>query len=182
MSSALRTALRSCRCLLAGLFAVLAFGPSPAAAAGLRAEGSVIALDDGDSFELRLPSGATIAIRLHAIDAPELVQPHGETARRALNEAIAGRPVRVDCYKRDARDRYVCRAWAGGDDLQLRMLEQGHAWHFTMYVHEQSRRERDLYARAQARARSDRRGLWAQPWPMPPWNCRDELRRLRPCR
>jgi len=105
------------------LFAVLAFGPSPAAAAGLRAEGSVTALDDGDSFELRLPSGATIAIRLHAIDAPELVQRHGEIARRALNDAIAGRPVRVDCYKRDARGRYVCRARAGGDDLQLRMLE-----------------------------------------------------------
>jgi len=51
-----------------------------------------------------------------------------------------------------------------------------------MYVQEQSSRERELYARAQARARADQRGLWTQPWPMLPWNCRDELRQVRPCR
>jgi endonuclease YncB( thermonuclease family) len=170
------------RPLLLALIVFLAGTAPPAAAAGLRAQGTVVALDDGDSFDLQLSPRTTVAIRLHAIDAPELVQPHGEEARQALSETIDGRPVRVDCYKQDPRGRYVCRAWAGGVDLQLRMLEQGHAWHFTMYLDEQSSRERDLYAQAQAQARSNRRGLWRQARPMPPWNCRDELRRLQPCR
>lgn len=180
MSSALHVLL--VRPLLLALVIVWAGAAAPVAAAGLRAEGTVVALDDGDSFDLRLSEGTTVAIRLHAIDAPELGQRHGKAARQALSDAIGGRPVRVDCYKVDPRGRYVCRAWAGGVDLQLRLLEQGHAWHFTQYLDEQSNRERDLYARAQAQARSDRRGLWRQAGPMPPWNCRDELRRLQPCR
>lgn len=151
-------------------------------AAVLRAQGSAFAFDDGDSFELRLSPRRTVSIRLHAIDAPEREQPHGEAAKQALIDAIAGRPVRVDCYKRDPRGRYICRAWAGADDLQLRLLQQGHVWHLTMYLDEQTVDERSTYARAQAQARAERRGLWKQAWPMPPWNCRNESRRLQPCR
>jgi endonuclease YncB( thermonuclease family) len=181
MSSPLPPVSRTCRLPLILLIAVILQGPPPVAAAGLRAHGQVTAFDDGDSFELRLSSRTTVAIRLHAIDAPELVQRHGEAARRALSDVIAGRTVRVECYKRDPRGRHVCRAWAGDEDLQLHMLQQGHAWHFTMYLDEQSIGERSGYARAQARARAARRGLWAQARPMPPWDCRNELRRLRTC-
>ncbi len=174
--------LRICVFVSLALHIVMAAAQPTASTAALRARGAALSFDDGDSFELRLPSGAMVSIRLHAIDAPELVQPHGEAARRALIEAIGDRPVRVDCYKRDPRGRHVCRAWAAEVDLQLRMLEQGHAWHFTMYLDEQSGSERRVYARAQAQARASRRGLWMQSLPMPPWNCRSELRRLRPCR
>jgi endonuclease YncB( thermonuclease family) len=175
------------RCgFLLGVLALLALlAPGSAAASTatvLRAHGQAVAFDDGDSFDLRLSARRTVTIRLHAIDAPERVQAHGEAARRALDQAISGRPVRVDCYKRDARGRYVCRAWAGSDDLQLQMLRHGHAWHLMMYLDEQSSAERGQYARAQAQARAARHGLWAQPQPMPPWVCRTQLRRLRPCR
>lgn len=166
--------------LLAAL--ALAAGASAAVAATpLRAEGVAVAYDDGDSFDLRIPGRGLTTIRMHAIDAPELVQRHGDVARRALIEAIGGRPVRVDCYKQDARGRHVCRVWAGADDLQQVMLQQGHAWHMTVYRQEQSSGEYGRYAWAQAQARAARRGLWATPRPLPPWECRARLRRLRSC-
>lgn len=171
-----------CLCLIVPLGLQLQIAAAAASPATLRGQGAAASFDDGDSFELRLSPRRVVTIRLHAIDAPELVQAHGEAAKRALIGAIAGRPVRVDCYKRDPRGRFVCRAWAGEDDLQLRLLQGGHVWHFAMYADEQTARERSLYARAQSLARANRRGLWKQARPMPPWNCRDELRRLRPCR
>lgn len=63
----------------------------------LRAEGRAVAFDDGDSFVLRVPGRGRFGIRLHAVDAPESTQPYGQRARQALIDAVAGRPVRVDC-------------------------------------------------------------------------------------
>jgi endonuclease YncB( thermonuclease family) len=164
------------------LAALLLLTAVAAPALALRAEGVAVSVDDGDSFELRVAGRGRVAVRLHAIDAPERLQAYGEAARRALADAVAGRSVHIDCYKTDRRGRRVCRAWIGGDDLQLRLLEQGHAWHFTAYLDEQSEAERQSYSSAQARAREARRGLWAQAAPMPPWTCRERLRRLQPCR
>lgn len=56
-----------------------------------------MAFDDGDSFDLRIPGRGRVSIRLHAVDAPETVQPVGKRARQALIDAIAERPVRVQC-------------------------------------------------------------------------------------
>jgi endonuclease YncB( thermonuclease family) len=147
----------------------------------LVAQGEVIKFDDGDSFELKLDTGATVQVRLHAVDAPELVQRHGRAARNALMAAVAGRPLHVDCYKRDARGRFVCRAQIGGEDLQLLLLQAGHAWHFTRFAEEQTRAERQRYGEAMAAARTARIGLWSVDAPQPPWDCRDKLRGLQRC-
>jgi endonuclease YncB( thermonuclease family) len=161
---------------------LLARAPHAAPASQLRAQATAVAFDDGDSFDVRIAGRGRLTVRLHAVDAPEREQPHGEAARRGLIAAIGGRPLRLDCYKRDARGRYVCRVWVGGEDLQHRLLLQGHAWHYTMYLGEQTAAERSQYAQAQRQARAGRRGLWKQQDPMPPWTCRIALRRLRPCR
>ncbi len=149
--------------------------------ASFRVQGAAVAFDDGDSFDLRVVGQGLITVRLHAIDAPELVQAHGQQARQALIDVIGGHAVRVDCYKRDARGRLVCRAWAGGRDLQLQLLRDGHVWHFSRYVDEQTVAERTGYAQAVQQARGERRGLWTRPRPMPPWTCRALLRQHQPC-
>jgi endonuclease YncB( thermonuclease family) len=46
------------------------------------------------------------------------------------------------------------------------MLTNGWAWHFTKY--DDSRE----FAAAEAEARKERRGLWADPKPVPPWEWR----------
>jgi endonuclease YncB( thermonuclease family) len=46
------------------------------------------------------------------------------------------------------------------------------AWHARPYLREQSPQEREEYARAEQEARADKRGLWLDPNPVPPWEWR----------
>ncbi|MCA1851697.1 MAG: thermonuclease family protein [Beggiatoa sp.] len=46
------------------------------------------------------------------------------------------------------------------------------AWHYKRYEREQSPEDRVAYARAEETARAERRGLWRDPKPVPPWEFR----------
>jgi endonuclease YncB( thermonuclease family) len=163
----------------------------PAAAFPFEAEGRVVSVDDGDSFVFErraAPAGEPrrIRVRLHAIDTPELVQPHGLAARDALARLTRQRLLALDCYKRDPRGRAVCRVTDVGRsdaarDIELALLQQGFAWYYRAFSSEQTAAERAEYATAEADARALRRGLWQQDAPMPPWTCRDRLRSAATC-
>lgn len=159
--------------------------PIAASALPLSTAAQVDSIDDGDSFVARVPGHGRLRVRLHAVDTPERVQAYGEESRDALRALIAGRPLALDCYKRDPRGRAVCRvAILGNDtriDVGLRLVEQGLAWHFRAFIDEQTADERRALQTAEAQARSARRGLWQQVEPMPPWTCRERLRSGRPC-
>jgi endonuclease YncB( thermonuclease family) len=157
-----------------------------AAAFPFAATGQAASIEDGDTFVLVADAGqgstpARVKVRLHGIDAPELVQRHGWAAREALADLTRDRPLRVDCYKADARGRAVCRVFVLGaaqeQDLELALLRAGHAWHYRSFAAEQAPNERADYASAEAQARTAGRGLWQAPGPsMPPWTCRERLR------
>jgi endonuclease YncB( thermonuclease family) len=59
-------------------------------------------------------------------------------------------------------------------DVCLEQIRAGYAWHFKRYQHEQSPKDRQLYAEAEDKARADKLGLWQHRNPVPPW----DLRRL----
>lgn len=156
----------------------------------LVASGRAESIDDGDTFVF-VPTSAVgsaarpVRIRLHGVDAPELAQSSGWAARAALAELLHNARITVDCYKRDARGRAVCRVraqahGAGVDtvarDVELALLQAGLAWHYEAFAREQTAAERDGYARAMAQARAARRGLWQREAPMAPWQCRERLR------
>lgn len=155
------------------------------------AVGRVDSIDDGDSFVFVTPAGdgraaRRVHVRLHAIDTPELVQTHGWSARSALARLLNDDHLRVDCYKRDVRGRAVCRVRAGSDpasarDVELALLEDGHAWHYEAYAREQTVSERERYASAMNAARAAGRGLWQHDAPLAPWRCRERLRAGQPC-
>jgi endonuclease YncB( thermonuclease family) len=163
----------------------------PASAFPFAAEGRVVSVDDGDSFVFERRAAPTgeprrIRVRLHAVDAPELVQPHGLAARDALARLTRQRSLALDCYKRDPRGRAVCRVTDPGRsdatrDIELALLQQGFAWHYRAFSSEQTADERTEYAAAEADARALRRGLWQQDAPMPPWACRERLRAAATC-
>jgi hypothetical protein len=56
--------------------------------------------------------------------------------------------------------------------MNLEQAKAGLAWHYKYYQDEQSPEDRRLYADAETEARSARRGLWADPGPIPPWDFR----------
>lgn len=128
-------------------------------------------ITDGDTFTLRYSSGEDDSVRLHGIDTPERDQPYGPAAGAELARLIEDREVRVEIVERDNYGRLVGRIWIDDLDINLAMVEGGHAWWYEYYA--QDRRDLELAEEAAQRAQ---RGLWAQRNPVPPWEWRRNQR------
>lgn len=131
------------------------------AATPLRAErfqALVLRVKDGDSLVVeRLPQKRVSEIRLAGIDAPELGQPWGPSARAALRRLVQGRQVTVVVVDRDRYGRLVGKLWVGGTYVNAAMTRSGNAWAVRQYG-------ADAEVRAgHAAARREGRGLWALP-------------------
>lgn len=142
-------------------------GTAPASAV----TGLATRITDGDTFTLQYSSLEDERVRLHGIDAPERNQPHGPAAGAELARLIEGREVRVELVDRDNYGRLVGRVWIDDVDINLAMVEGGHAWWYEFYA--QDRRDLEL---AEEAARRAQRGLWAQRNPVPPWEWRRNQR------
>jgi endonuclease YncB( thermonuclease family) len=59
------------------------------------------------------------------------------------------------------------------DDLGLRLVAEGLAWHYAQFNND------PLLAAAEQKARAARRGLWADAKPVPPWEWRKAERERR---
>jgi endonuclease YncB( thermonuclease family) len=59
-----------------------------------------------------------------------------------------------------------------GQDMNLEQLKAGMAWFYRYYQKELSLEKRKLYAQAEAEARANKKGLWQDKDPMPPWEWR----------
>jgi endonuclease YncB( thermonuclease family) len=80
--------------------------------------------------------------------------------------------VTVDYDKRDRHGRIVGKVLLEGNDICIRQIEDGLAWHFKKYEDEQPAVDRVRYSRAESDARAARMGLWRDPRPVPPWEFR----------
>ena len=137
--------------------------------------GRVTRVADGDT--LRLQQGPhSVAVRLAAIDAPEITQAHGPEAREALHACAFGRLVTVHVHTTDRHGRAVGTVESAGRDCGLAQLQAGLAWHAKAYAPEQTHGERERYSAAERAARQRRQGLWSDAKPQTPW----EFRRLNP--
>lgn len=155
--------------VLVWVFALGAVSPSGATEV-LR--GKVVSVADGDTLTLLDERTREQRIRLSGIDAPEKRQAFGERAKRALSEMAYQRPASAECYKVDRYRRRICVVRIDGMDVGLAMIEQGLAWWYREYAREQTAPERDDYEAAEDLAREQRRGLWRDATPLPPWEWR----------
>jgi endonuclease YncB( thermonuclease family) len=144
--------------------------------------GEVVSVQDGDTFDLCTADRGMFRVRLAASDSPETGQGYWRVARSQLQSLLERGPVQVTCYKDDGREREVCRVYTGTTDVGLALVEAGLAWHFKRFESEQSATEREAFTQAELAARTARRGLWAEPDPMPPWECRAAKRQGGRCR
>jgi endonuclease YncB( thermonuclease family) len=139
--------------------------------------GLVVHVLDGDSIVFREEIGEKVTtIRLAGIDAPERTQPFFKVSRRNLQELVLGQQVVVSPLKTDQYGRTVAGVRRGETDVSLEMLRRGLAWHFKRYENEQPEAEGRLYAEAEAAARRENAGLWADANATPPWEYRDQRR------
>ena len=128
--------------------------------------GRVLAVHDGDSLTLSV-EGANVRVRLDGIDAPELGQRFGKSARRSLKKMCAGKDATVVDRGKDDQGRVVGSVSCGGVDANTEQVRRGMAWVFQRYLPLGS----PLYE-AESNARLRGIGLWRDSDPVPPWEWR----------
>lgn len=117
--------------------------------------GTVTHVTDGDTVWVRpLQGGSPRVLRIDGVDAPELCQPYGDTARAALVAQLLGQTVQVRVRRHDDYGRALARVSLRGQDVGGWLVSQGHAWSYRY------RRQEGPYARQEAQARANRLGLF----------------------
>lgn len=132
--------------------------------------GKCVGVADGDSFTLLDDDKKTFKIRLAHVDCPEKGQPFGKNAKQFTAEFCFGQRVVVAYDPGKPTDRYgrVIGVVFNSQQQELNyaLVEAGLAWHFKKYSNDEQ------YGQAEKNARRLRKGLWADPWPIEPWNWR----------
>jgi endonuclease YncB( thermonuclease family) len=132
--------------------------------------GRVVNVSDGDTVTV-LVEYRTVRIRLDSIDAPELKQPFGKRSQQSLAQLCAAKTARVQDTGLDRYGRTVGWIVCDGVDANSEQVRRGMAWVYERYAPRNS----PLYG-FEGEARGTRRGLWADPQPVAPWEWRRKIR------
>ncbi|EAB3660490.1 hypothetical protein EGA70_14510 [Salmonella enterica] len=129
-------------------------------------KGKVIRVLDGDTIEV-LQDKKPVRIRLANIDAPEKKQAYGRWSTNQLKSLVAAQPVTVTYTQTDRYGRIIGRVFTtNGTEASRFMVQSGAAW-----VYERYNTDKALPA-LQREAQTQKRGLWADSQPVPPWEWR----------
>ena len=90
--------------------------------------GVVTQVIDGDTLRFNLPGQPAFEVRLAQIDAPELCQPWGPEAKRALSELALNKPATLQPGGRDRQGRSIGVLKVEGASVGQRLVQEGHAW------------------------------------------------------
>ncbi|EEQ8445236.1 thermonuclease family protein [Escherichia coli] len=147
-------------------------GGIPGALAGilstlnLEIQGKVIRVLDGDTIEV-LQDKKPVRIRLANIDAPEKKQAFGRWSANQLKALLAGQSVTVSYTQTDRYGRIIGHVFTtNGTDASRFMVQSGAAWVYERYNVDES------LPALQREAQEQKRGLWADANPVPPWEWR----------
>ena len=114
--------------------------------------GKVINVIDGDSIILQRENHEEM-IRLRQIDAPEFKQPYGKKAKQALSNMILGKIVQIKGQKKDSYNRILGTVFFNDEDINLKMIREGHAWAYKRYVTDKE------YNATEKQAQKDRKSV-----------------------
>lgn len=129
--------------------------------------GKVVGIADGDTFTMLTQDNKQIKIRLHGIDCPEKSQDFGQVAKKYLSELIFSKTVVVREMDIDRYGRTIGMVTISNLNVNEKLLEVGLAWHYRKYDNNKA------WAEIEKRARENKRGLWMDVNPTPPWEYRN---------
>lgn len=129
-------------------------------------QGKVVRVSDGDTITILDSANVQSKIRLNRIDAPEKSQAYGNASKNHLSNLVAGKAVKVEWDKKDKYGRVLGDVSIDGVNVNLKMVQDGLAWHFKRFDNTPT------YAQAEEEARAKKIGLWKDPDPIPPWEFR----------
>lgn len=129
--------------------------------------GKIVRVSDGDTVSiLDDMDKAVFKIRLAGIDAPESKQAFGQKSKQHLSGLIFGKVVSVRFKAVDSYGRIIGKIIYAEQDINLKMLQSGLAWHYRYFD------DNDDYAKAESKAKEQKIGLWQDTNPVPPWDWR----------
>jgi micrococcal nuclease len=126
----------------------------------------VLSCHDGDTCRVDVGQG-TIKVRLAEIAAPELDQPYGPRAQRALCDLICAKIVEINDWGLDPYNRTVGLIHAPFD-VSEQMVREDMAWVYARYNVDPA------MPGIEEKARAGHLGLWSQFEPIPPWDWRHD--------
>lgn len=129
----------------------------------------VIAIDDGDSLTL-LVNERPVEINLANIDAPERRQPWGYRSRNSLVELCWGSDAVYETLYVNQHKQVMAVVQCAGVNVNRVQVDRGVAW-----VHPDHNIDVALPG-LEAVARAERRGLWSDKNPVPPWEFKHKSR------
>ncbi|MDE3744076.1 thermonuclease family protein [Maribacter polysaccharolyticus] len=128
--------------------------------------GTVIKVKDGDTIVILDQDKQQHTIRVADIDCPERGQPFSKIAKDFVSQEVFGQQVEVEKLKTDRYGRTVGRVLYDEKDLALELLEHGLAWHYKYFS------DNEQMAQLEENARNEKKGLWADPYPINPYDWR----------
>ncbi len=124
--------------------------------------GTVTDVVSGDILTLTV-EGESRTFRLDGIDAPNKGQPFAEESREAVRDLLLGKSVRVDVLDTTRDGETLGRVWRDKSSVNKYLVTQGLAWHDAPNTSAKS------LAAAEQTAKQAKRGLWARPGAVAPW-------------
>lgn len=125
--------------------------------------GKVERVVDGNTLEVTTAKEGSYRIVLKGIDCPELGQEYGLAAKQLLEKWLLHRDVVVHLSGKDRQKNYIGIVLLEDNlDVRMALLAHGLAWT------SEKDAEPDLET-IRIQAAAERKGLWAQNDPTPPW-------------
>ena len=134
--------------------------------------GKVVGVSDGDTITVLDDQKRQHKIRLEGIDAPESNQDFGSRSKQSLSDLVFGKTVTVTSAKKDRYGRVLGKVTLDGKNINLKQINRGLAWFYINFAIELNPEDATAYGKAEAQARYEKRGLWADDSPVPPWDFR----------
>lgn len=126
--------------------------------------GLVVGVIDGDTIDV-LHNGKGDRIRLNGIDCPEKGQAFGQKAKHATASLVFDKEVTIQTHGKDKYGRTIADVLLpDGMNLNQELVKQGWCWWYRKYAPGDT-----VLEGLEKEAREARKGLWADPSPVPPW-------------
>ena len=145
------------------------------AGGGAFLRGKVVSVADGDTVTIVTQGGSLQKVRLYGVDCPESGQAGGREAAAFTSGLILFQEASLETVDTDQYGRSVALVTlADGRVLNRELVAAGHAWVYRQYCRKAVCAS---WIRLEADARQQKRGLWRQKNPVPPWKWRASARR-----
>jgi micrococcal nuclease len=134
-------------------------------------QAKVIRVMDCDILEV-LHNQRPERVRLWGIDCPEKGEGFGTRAKQAASQLAFGKEVTLQTHGHDKYGRMLAEVLLpDGMNLNQELVKQGWCWWYRKYAPGDT-----VLEWLEKEAREAKKGLWADPQPVPPWEYRKAKR------